>query len=80
MAKKYKLVRLTVRNKAIITDGSGLFLASFADTSMGPEVMVFPCDAYGVITDWLEIDGGRGYKSLQEFLDLFTTPATFVTL
>ena len=81
MSKRYKFIRFPAQNKAILTDGSELFLASFADvSSTGSEVMMFRCDAYGRVTDWQEIDGGREYKSLQEFLDLFTTPATFVTL
>ena len=81
MSKRYKFIRFPARDKAILTDGSELFLASFADvSSTGSEVMMFRCDAYGRVSDWNDVDGGRGYKSLQEFLDLFTTPATFVTL
>ena len=59
---------------------SELFLASYADTSVGGEVMVFRCNAYGDVADWTDVDGGRGYKSLEEFLDNFSTPATVVKL
>jgi len=82
MEKKYKLLRHLTSDKAILENSSELFLASFSDVlfSGGPEVLVFPCDAYGKVTDWSEVDGGRGYKSLQAFLDIYSTPTTFVTL
>lgn len=81
MNKRYKFIRFPAQNKAILTDGSELFLASFVDVNNArSEVGIFRCDAYGRVSDWNDVDGGRGYKSLQEFLDMFSTPATFVKL
>lgn len=45
------------------------FVASFSDVPhSGPEVLVFPSDSEGNITDWIEVGGGRGYTSLADFI------------
>lgn len=34
------------------------FRASIVDTlDHGPECLIFPCDQFGVISDWCEVDG-----------------------
>jgi len=56
-------------DKAVLTKNGKYFLASFADVPFaGVEVLVFPADKNGAVKDWGEVDGGRGYKSLAEFL------------
>ena len=66
---RYKLVKFVNFDKALLTKNSEYFLASFANPSdFGPEVLVFPSDVAGNIVDWGEVDGGRGYKSLSEFI------------
>jgi hypothetical protein len=45
------------------------FVVSFADVPFsGPEVLVFPATSDGKIINWIEIDGGRDYSSLEMFL------------
>lgn len=68
---KYRFVRYLNSTQALIqeNDSSEYFVASYAWVSFtGSEVLVFPSDENGEITDWGEVDGGRGYSSLQEFL------------
>lgn len=43
------------------------YVASFAESCS--EVLVFPARADGTIVDFYEVDGGRGYSSLSQFLD-----------
>jgi inosine/xanthosine triphosphate pyrophosphatase family protein len=67
--KTYKLVKFLSTYKAILEQNGNTYVASFADVPYsGPEVLVFPATAEGSITDWSEVDGGRGYSSLQDFL------------
>lgn len=66
---RYKIVKFVSMDKAVLDKNGSYFLASFADVPMsGPEVLVFPSDKNGSIEDWAEVDGGRGYKSLADFL------------
>lgn len=76
---KYNFLRFLSSMKAIVEKDSQLFVASFSDRVHPPEVMVFKCDANGNVDNWMDVDGGRGYHSLQEFLDLYTTPAIIST-
>jgi hypothetical protein len=66
----YQFVRNLNDRQALIRKGFGsYFVASFSDVPFsGPEVLVFPASIDGEITDWGEVDGGRGYRSLQDFL------------
>ncbi len=65
----YTLVKFLNINKAIISHSGETYLASFADVkSSGPEVLVFKSDVDGNVLDYIEVDGGRGYTSLQQFL------------
>ena len=65
----YKMVKFLNMDKALLAKNGKTFLASFSNVPFtGPEVLVFPCDAEGNITDSLDVDGGRGYQNLQEFL------------
>lgn len=44
----------------VFQKGDQWFHASMVDTfDHGPECLIFPCDKYGVISDWSEVDGGR---------------------
>lgn len=66
----YKFIRLVNNRQALLTKEGKHFIASFADVAgSGPEVLVFPATASGEVFDYLEVDGGRGYRSLQEFLN-----------
>jgi hypothetical protein len=65
----YNFVKNLNFRQALLQKGDEYFVASFADVSCsGPEVLVFPADSSGQITDWLEVDGGKGFYSLEEFL------------
>jgi hypothetical protein len=65
----YNFVRLVNNHQALLSKGLSYFVASFSDRPLtGPEVMVFPATIDGKITDWDEVDGGRDYHSLQDFL------------
>lgn len=65
----YKFIQHLNTRQALITKNREFFVASFSDVPFsGPEVLVFPANRDGKITDWGEVDGGRGYKSLSEFL------------
>lgn len=65
----YQFVRTLNGRQALLSKGNEHFIASFANVyGSGPEVLVFPATAAGEVSDWLEVDGGRGYRSLQEFL------------
>jgi hypothetical protein len=56
-------------DKAIVRNNDAYYVASFADVAhSGPEVLVFPSDKNGAIANYGEVDGGRGYKSLAEFI------------
>lgn len=66
---RYKLVKFLSMDKAVLENENKYYVASFSDVPhTGPEVLVFPSDKNGAITDYGEVDGGRGYKSLAEFL------------
>lgn len=65
----YTLVKFLNVNKAILRYCGETYVASFADVGWsGPEVLVFKSDVDGNILDYIEVDGGRGYTSLQQFL------------
>lgn len=66
---RYKLARFVNFDKALLIKNSEYFLASFSNPpSGGPEVLVFPSDVGGNVVDWGEVDGGRGYNNLAEFI------------
>ena len=66
---KYNIVKFQNLDKVILEHQNRYFLASFSDVPYsGPEVLVFQSDEQGNVTDWIEVDGGRGYKSLAEFI------------
>lgn len=66
---RYKFVKFLSMDKAVLSKNDEYFVVSFSSLSFaGPEVLVFPADKNGSIVDWGEIDGGRGYKSLAEFI------------
>lgn len=81
--KKYTLHKLLTADKAVLTikrhmseavSFNDYFLASFADVPYsGPEVLVFPSTENGTVTDWSEVDGGRGYPDLHSFLAEFVS-------
>jgi len=66
--KKYKFVHFTNERQALLLKDGCTYIASFSDRLLHPEVLVFPCDGEGKITDWSETDGGTGYASIDEFL------------
>lgn len=89
MKKTYVLHKLLTEDKAVLTgarrrhiEGVGdqqreYFLASFADVPYsGPEVLVFPSTENGTVTEWSEVDGGRGYLNLHSFLAEFVSAPT----
>jgi len=56
-------------DKAVLERNGKTYVASFSNVPYsGPEVLVFPATPNGSITDWMEVDGGPGYTSLQDFL------------
>lgn len=65
----YKFIRTISESQALISKMGKFFVASYSDVPFsGPEVLVFPSDSSGKIMDWGEVDGGRGYQSLESFL------------
>jgi len=65
----YRLIKFLDMDRAVLKRNGKTYVASFADVhGSGPEVLVFPATTNGTITDWSEVDGGRGYTSLQDFL------------
>lgn len=70
--KRYKFIHFTNNRQALIMKDGCTYIASFSDSLGQPEVLVFPCDGEGKITNWSETDGGRGYASIDEFLIEFT--------
>lgn len=65
----YQFVRTLNDRQALLSKDNEHFIASYADVPFsGPEVLVFPATVTGEVTDWLEVDGGRGYGSLESFL------------
>lgn len=68
-ARKYQLVKFLTFDRALLRHAGLFYVASFADVAYsGPEVLVFPGTQKGDISSWLEVDGGRGYRNLQEFI------------
>ena len=75
---QYKLVKFLSMDKAVLENKNNYYLASFADVPprhLGQgvprpctEVLVFSADKNGAVADWGEVDGGRGYKSLADFI------------
>ena len=65
----YQFVKTLNVRQALLQKGSDYYVASFANTCDGSEVLVFPADENGEVTDWLEVDGGRNYASLNQFLN-----------
>lgn len=69
MKKKYKIIKFIGIDKALLLHDYKYFLASFADVPYaGPEVLVFPSNENGEVLEWIEVDGGRGFRTLEEFL------------
>ena len=67
--EKYNVVKFITMDQVLLQHRNAYFVASFADVPhSGPEVLVFPSDSEGKITDWIEVDGGRGYESLADFI------------
>lgn len=66
----YTFIRTVSPRKALLQNNKKeFFIASFSDVPRtGPEVLVFPANQSGEITDSLEVDGGSGYQSLEDFL------------
>ncbi|MEI6801226.1 MAG: hypothetical protein WCO04_18725 [Pseudomonadota bacterium] len=65
----YTLIKFLSVNQAVLEKNGKTYVASFADVQYsGPEVLVFKSNPDGEILDWSEVDGGRGYTSLQQFL------------
>ena len=66
----YQFVRTLNDRQALLSKDNEYFIASFADVyGSGPEVLVFPATEDGRVSDSGEVDGGRGYRSLQDFLN-----------
>jgi hypothetical protein len=66
---RYNFVKFVNMDKAVLEKNGNYFLASFANVPVsGPEILVFPADKNGCVTDWGEIDGGRSYENLAEFI------------
>lgn len=71
--KKYKFVHFMNTRQAMILRDGCTYIASFSDRFGHQEVLVFPCDSGGKITNWSEpVDGGTEYASIDEFLIRFT--------
>jgi len=64
----YTLVKFLSMNQAVLQKNGKTYVASFSDVYTEPEVLVFKSNPDGEILDWSEVDGGRGYTSLQQFL------------
>lgn len=66
---KYNFLKFLNIDKAILHKEGDFFVASFANVPRsGPEVLVFPANRNGEISEMIEVDGGRGYESLSEFI------------
>jgi len=66
----YQFVKTLNVRQALLQKGRDYFVASYANVPpSGPEVLVFPADENGEVTDWLEVDGGSHYASLNQFLN-----------
>lgn len=63
---KYQYLRKLTPSRALLCKDGRLFVASYS-TILGAEVLVFPSNPVGEVTDWTEVDGGRGY-TLSSFL------------
>ena len=65
----YEFVKRLNDRQVLVKKTSDYFVVSFADVPFsGPEVLVFPATSDGKIINWIEIDGGRDYSSLEMFL------------
>lgn len=65
----YSFVRNLNERQNLIAKNGKYFVASYANVNDEPEVLVFEANANGKIENWLEVDGGRGYKSITEFMN-----------
>jgi len=66
----YQFVKTLNVRQALLQKNGEHFVASFAEVPFsGTEVLVFPADENGEVTDWLEVDGGSHYASLNQFLN-----------
>lgn len=66
---KYNFVKFVSMDKAVLHKNGNYFLASFSNVPYtGPEILVFPADKNGSVDDWGEVDGGRNYQNLAEFI------------
>ena len=69
---KLKFIKSLSENQALLSNlqQDQFFVASFANVVYsGPEVLVFPANKDGAIQDWIEVGGGKGYKSIIDFLN-----------
>ena len=68
--QNYNFVRLINERQALITRNGEFFVASQSVPGfVVTETLVFPANAEGKITDWMEVDGERG-MTLERFLHL----------
>lgn len=55
----------------LVQRGNDYFIVSSVDAfDSGPETLVFPADADGKVTSWLEVAGGRRYSRGEAIADL----------
>jgi len=69
-----ELVKRLNERQALVKDNNDYYLVSqsktfiyFKRNTAEPEVLVFPCNAEGVVLEWMEVNGERG-ATLDEFL------------
>ena len=71
-----ELVKRLNERQALVRENNDYYLVSQSkvyipvfheDQESDPEVLVFPCNAEGVVLEWMEVNGERG-ATLDEFL------------
>lgn len=66
---KYNFLKFLNTDKAVLHKEGKFYVASFADVPYtGTEVLVFPSNRDGDISEMIKVDGGRGYTNLSEFI------------
>lgn len=56
--------------QCLVKRGDDFFVVSSVQAYSGFETLVFPANAAGDITDWLEVAGGRGMSRGEAIADL----------
>ena len=64
---KYQYLRKLSPSKALLCKDGRLFVASYSVFGNLPEVLVFPSNPVGEVTNWSEVDGDKGC-TLSSFL------------